>query len=281
MNRALRLGLAAALLCTVLAVVPACQRTVEVQTGTRTVDAQGNVISQDIRTVRVPADKAGAYRVVTITQAPSKADKVASLYAQAQQAISGGNLKLAEKTLNELLAIVPEYRSAKKQRDAIKKGQKVSADTGASKPATSTAGGKSGGSSGQPAEVAGSLLQWVPDNLSGFTASKANADSLSVSREYRPGSGNSAASLVIVAEQFRTSAEAQSALTTQVKQRYPKNADTSKVHGHDVYFGTDGKSFAVMAFASGAAMVAIEASPDSGSPAGMSSALAKVVGQLP
>lgn len=280
MNRVFNLGLATMLMCAVLVVTPACQRTVEVQTGTRTVDSQGRVISEDIRTVRVPADKASAYRVVTITQPASNADKFASLYAEAQKAIEGGNLKLAEMKLTELLGLTTDYQSAKTQLEAIKKGQKVSADPKASKPATTTSGGSSGGS-GQPAEVAGSLLQWVPDKLSGFTAAATSADALSVSREYKPGSGNAAASLVIVAEQFRTSAEAKAALTTQVKQRYPKNADSSTVHGHEVYFGTDGKRFAVMAFASGAVMVAVEASPDSGSPSALSSALAKVVVQLP
>jgi hypothetical protein len=281
MKRVFNLGLAAMLMLAVLVLTPACQRTVEVQTGTRTIDAQGHVISEDVRTVRVPADKASAYRVVTITQPSSNADKFASLYAEAQKAIEGGNLKLAQMKLKELLALTPDYQSAKTQLEAIKKGEKVSPDPKASKPATATSGGGASGGSGEPAEVAGSLLQWVPDKLSGFTAAATSADALSVSREYRPGSGNAAASLVIVAEQFRTSAEAKAALTTQVKQRYPKNADSSTVHGHDTYFGTDGKSFAVMAFTSGAVMVAVEASPDSGSPSGMSPALAKVVGQLP
>lgn len=285
MKRVFNLGLAALLMFAVLVVTPACQRTVEVQTGTRTVDSQGHVISEDIRTVRVPADKASAYRVVTITQPASNADKFASLYAEAQEAIEGGNLKLAEIKLTELLGLTQDYQMAKSQLEAIKKGQKVSADpkaskSGTTKPDPTTPGGSSG-SPGQPVEVAGSLLQWVPDTLSGFTAAKTSADALSVSREYKPGSGNAAASLVIIAEQFRTSAEAQSALAIQAKRPYPKNADTSKVHGHDVYFGTDGKRFAVMAFTSGAVMVSIEASPESGSPSGLSAALAKVVGQLP
>jgi hypothetical protein len=281
MKRVFNLGLAALLMFAVLVVTPACQRTVEVQTGTRTVDSQGHVISEDIRTVRVPADKASAYRVVTIKQPASNADTFASLYAEAQKAIEGGNLKLAETKLTELLGLTADYQMAKSQLDAIKKGQKVSADPKATKPGTTTSPGGTSDAPGQPVEVAGSLLQWVPDTLSGFTAAKTSADALSVSREYKPGSGNAAASLVIIAEQFRTAADAKSALAIQAKRPYPKNAATSKVHGHDVYFGTDGKRFAVMGFTSGAVMVAVEASPESGSPSGLSAALAKVVSQLP
>ncbi len=117
--------------------------------------------------------------------------------------------------------------------------------------------------------------------LAGFTAAKAAVDPLSVSREYRPGSGNPAQSLVIVAEQFRTSADAKRALSANVKQRYPKNASSSKINGHTVYFGTDGRRFAVIGFTSGAVMVALEASPDSGSPSTMKSVLEKALKQLP
>jgi len=48
-----------------------------------------------------------------------------------------------------------------------------------------------------------------------------------------------------------------------------------------VYFGTDGGQFAAIGFTNGAIMVALEATPDSGSPAALKSTLEKVLGQLP
>lgn len=261
-----------------LAAAPGCQRTVDVQTGTRTVDAQGNVISENIRTLKVPADKAGEYRVVTIVQRDASSDSIAALYAQAQKDIASGETTSALKKLEQVLSLTKDYRQAKNQRDAIKQGKKVTPDTdkppSGSKTATAT-------SPGQQAQTAGSLLRWTPDSMTGFTAGKPLVDSLTCTRDYKPNSGSAAQSMVIVAEQFRTADEAKAALKSQVKQRYPKDADSASVHGHDTYFGTDGKRFAVMAFASGSVMVAVEVSPDSGSPSAMKSLLTSAVKQLP
>jgi hypothetical protein len=256
----------------------ACQRMVDVQNGTRVVDSQGRVISEDIQTLRVPADKAGAYRVQIITRDATSTPAVAQLYDDAQKALTTGNLKLAQQKLDQVIAIQPDYRKAKVQSDALKKGQKVAPDTTPSKPATSTPKPQT---PSQPPAAPSALLDWAPDTLTGFTATKAAVDPLSISREYSPSSGNPAKSLVIVAEQFRTSAAAKTALETNVKQRYTKNASSSTIHGHSVYFGTDGARFAVVGFTDGAVMVALEASPDSGAPTAMKATLEKALAQLP
>jgi hypothetical protein len=271
-----RIGVVVALLAALVGGA-ACQRMVDVQVGTRTVDAQGNVLSQDVRTLRVPADQAGSYHVVTITR-PDIQAQLAALYADAQKAIAGGDLTLAKAKLDQVLKLNSNYRSAKAQLDAIKAGKKPAPDTTTepktTKPTTPPA-------SGEPTAVAGSLLRWVPDKMSGFSAQKPSVDSLSVSREYLPASGSSAQSLVVVAEQFRTATDAKNALATDVKNHYPKSAASLKVHGHDVYFGTDGRDFAAIAFTSGSVMIAAEASPESGSPSQLKSLLENVVDQLP
>jgi hypothetical protein len=275
MKRLGKFAIALALVAS-LGLVSACQRMVDVQNGTRIVDAQGNTVSEDITVVHVPADKAGAYRVNVITQEATGTTMLAGLYADAQKAIGAGDLKLAQSKLKEIIAIQPSYRLAKKQSDAITAGQKVAPDT--TSPAPTPAKPKP---TTPPAEAPTALSVWTPDVIAGFSAAKAAIDPLSVSREYAPGSGNPAKSLVIVAEQFRTSADAQAALGVDVKQRYPHNVGSFTVKGHTVYFGTDGKRFAAAGFTSGAVMVAVEASPDSGSPSAMKAALEKVIGQLP
>lgn len=279
MRRFGRLAVAAALLAT-LGLASACQRMVDVQNGTRTVDSQGRVVSEDIHTLRVAADKAGAYRVTTIVLDSALETRLAGLYTEAQSAITSGDLTSASVKLGEIIAIAPNYRHAKQQSDAIKKGQKVTPDT--TTPGSTTAP-KPGtpAPSASPTETPSALLSWTPDTVAGFVAAKPAVDPLSVSREYVPGSGNPAKSLVIVAEQFRTSADAKSALEVNVKQRYPKNASSSTVHGHTVYFGTDGTRFAAMGLTSGAVMIALEASPDSGAPSAMKMTLEKALGQLP
>jgi hypothetical protein len=262
-----------------LASAPACQRMVEVQNGTRTVDSQGRVVSENIHTVRVAADRAGAYRVTTIVLDAATEARLAGLYAQAQAAIAAGDVSLAQTKLSEIILITPDYRDAKQQSDAIKGGKKVVADSTGGAPTPPKSGTPT--ASTPPAEASSALVSWTPDNLTGFVAAKPTVDPLSVSREYTPGSGNPAKSLVVAADQYRTSTDAKSALEVNVKQRYPKNASSLTVHGHTVYFGTDGHRFAVMGFTSGAVVVALEAEPDSGSPSAMKATLEKVVGQLP
>ena len=262
-----------------LALAPGCQRMVDVQNGTRTVDSQGRVISENIHTVRVAADKAGAYRVTTIVLDRATESRLAGLYAQAQAAISSGDLELAQTKLTEIILVSPNYREAKQQSDAIKTGHKVVPDTSSeAKPAPKPG---APAPSAPPTETSSALESWTPETLTGFVAGKPAVDPLSVSREYTPGSDSPAKSLVIVAEQYRTSADAKSALEVNLKQRYPKNASSSTVHGHAVYFGTDGTRFAVMGFTSGAVMVALETQPDSGSPSAMKATLEKVLSQLP
>lgn len=274
MTPRLRSTVIAAMLALALVVAPACQRTVEVQTGTRIVDSQGRVISEDLHMVRVPAETASAYRIVTITQPDAQSPQAAQLYAQAQAAIAAGDLTAAGQKLAQLIAIAPDYPNAKAQADAIKQGKNPGTDAGGSKPSTTTP-------STQPTATAGSLLRWVPDSLAGFSAMKALVDPLQVTREYKPASGSSAASLVIVAGQFRNSTQAKAALKSEVKQRYTKSASTQTVNGRTTYFGTDGSRFAVLGFTSGPVMVAIEMSSRSGSPSQLKSALVKVAQQLP
>jgi len=259
-----------------------CQRMVDVQTGTRVVDEQGRVVSENVRTVRVSTAEAGKYRVVTVTE-NSQAE---ALYNAAQQDIAAGDTEAAAKKLAELLAVQPDYRNAKVQLAAIQAGKKVVADTGGSGGST---GGSSGGSSPStpkpPASkdstpTAGGLLRWIPE-LSGYRASKAAVDPLSVSRQYTPSSSGDLQSLVVVAEQFRNADAAKAALRSQVQSRYTGSDATFKIGGHNVYFGTDARQFAVIGFTDGAVMVAAEGMSASGSPKDLRGVLTEAVKQLP
>jgi hypothetical protein len=131
------------------------------------------------------------------------------------------------------------------------------------------------------ATPAASLLKWAPDSLDGYKAAKPVLDPLNIAREYVP-SGGRVASFVIVAEQSRTAAAAQQALSSQVKQRYPSDADAITVNGHKAYFGTDGRRYAVLGFSDGPVMVALEMTVSSGdSPKSLKSALVDAAKQLP
>lgn len=256
-----------------------CQRKVEVQSGTRTVCTAGEVISDDVKTIKVPANKASAYRVRTVTVTCDKHKQLPILYADAQTALAAGDTKLAATKLAQVIALDPTYRKAKEQSDSIAKGGKPAPDTTPA-PNVVTPPPVTPPKPGEATATVGALGRWAPDTISGFAAAKALSDALTVSREYTPTGSSPAVSAVIVAEQFRTAADAQKGLAVQVKQRYPKDAATFKLKGRDTYFGTDGKRFAALGFTDGSVMVAIGVTATK-DPKDLRALAEQIVAQLP
>ena len=274
--------LLAVVLALTLAGTTGCQRKVEVKTGTRTVCTYGEVISDDTRTIKVSAKDAGKFKVKTVTKTCDTHLKLEALYAAAQGDIASGDLAAAEKKLAEVVAADPTFRKAAVQIADIKAKKKPAADTPTpatptpAAPATSTAPPEEG-----PVGPVESLLSWVPDSIPGYTAvGKPGSDALSVSREYVPTSKNGVVMCTIVAEQYRTEAEAQAALTKQVKRQYGGNASSFKVNGRNVYFGTSGR-YAVIGFTNDAVMVAVEMMGTTDKPAGLKDELTAVAKSLP
>lgn len=257
-----------------------CQRTVSVRTGTIVNCSYGHRISSSVHTVRVPADKAGDYRIKTITRVCDKHNKLEALYAQAQAAIADGDLKTAERLLTTVVGTQSSFHNAKVQLDTIKSGGKPSVDSTVSaqpRPSSPTTSSTPGDGTDTPAA---GLLDWAPDTLAGFSASKPSIDAFAVSREYVP-ADSSLLGLVIVVEQFRDSAAAGSALERDVKAHYTRNATKVTINGHNVYLGTDGRRFAVGAFTADSVLVAVELSVRSGDPSGALDTVRSIVKQLP
>jgi len=279
MIRALKASLVAALVLS-LGLVTGCQPKVQVKTGTRVVCTEGHVISQKVKTVEVPADEIASYRVKTVVRTCEMHAGVAAIYQDAQKAIATGDLKAAQDKLSQVVAADPAYRKAKAQLADIEAKKKPSVDTDdTSKPVEDTTTKKPG--DGDTATPAASLLRWAPDTIDGFTATKPIIDPLNIAREYSAASGR-VASFVIVAEQGKTPAGAQQALSYQVKQKYASDKDSITVNGHKAYFGTDGTRYAILGFTDGSVMVALEMTGKPGdSPKSLKSALVDAAKQLP
>jgi len=280
MIRALKVTFVAVLALS-LGLVMGCQPKVEVKTGTRVVCTEGHVISQNVKTVDIPANEIGSYRVKTVVRTCDEHAKIAVLYQDAQKAIATGDIQTAQAKLAEVVAADPAYRKAKSQlADIDSKREPVVDKDDTSKPAPDTTNTKP--DNGEMATPAASLLKWAPDSLDGYKAAKPVLDPLNIAREYAPISGGRITSFVIVAEQSRTAASAQQALASQVKQRYPSDDDALTVNGHKAYFGTDGRRYAVLGFTDGTVMVALEMTTSSGdSPKSLKSALVDAAKQLP
>lgn len=266
------------LMIAALLVVAGCKKQVEVRTGTKTLCRYGHVVTDDTHTIKVPAEKAGEYRVSEVTITCDLHKKLETLYAQAQLQITSGDLDAASKVLEQVVAGDANFRSAKKQLDAIKAGGKPVPDDAQAPSTPTTSTPEPGATPTGPIEA---LLVWTPDSLTGFTAGKPLSDALTVTREYLSAGGDAAAA-VIVAEQYPTAAAAKAALDGQIKRAYPSNASAVTVKSHPAYFGTDARRFAAVAFTQDAILVVVEIEARSGvSPASLKSFATSVAGQLP
>lgn len=293
-------------LASVLAVLLAgsgCQKKVEVRSGTRVVCTYGEAVSDDVKTVSVPANKAGAYRVETQEVTCDRHRKLEALYAQAQTALGKGDLATAKAKLLQVVASDSTFRQASAQLSQIAAGAKPKpdlsapdrADTskptlGTPKPGTTTP--KPGTTTPKPgtatpkpgdANPTGPVVQmlaWAPDVVPGFAPAKPLVDPNSFSRQYVPATGSKVTSLVIVGEQYRTSATAKAALS-QVEGAYFKNVSRPSINGRQVYCGTDGRRFAILAFTDGAILVQVEMSAEPGQQATLIDPLTAVAKQMP
>jgi len=270
-----------------------CQKKVDVTSGTRTICTYGEVISEDVDTIKVPADKAGGYRVAAVTRTCDRHRKLETLYAAAQLDITKNDLIAARAKLAQIVTSDGGFKRAQQQLEQIDAKKKPAPDTGGaqattkpgtgSKPTTSAPGPAPVPSPGgtNPTGPVESLLRWAPTSLTGYAGTPPVLDATSMSRQYRPGATSKTASLVIAAEQFRDATSAKNALGSQVKTHYSRDASTVSVNGHSAYFGTDGRRFAVLSFTDGTVMVVVEMAQAPDQQAGLRDELVAVVKQLP
>lgn len=247
--------------------------TVKVETGERVTCVYGHLVSENVKVIEVPAADADKYGVVNRTVTCDRHKALEKLYADAQAAIAKGDFKGAREMLAAILKDDPNFPKAAEQAKAIDTGKKPSADT------TGTAGGNTGGGK-QPVGPVANLTGWVPDKLAGYSAQPVIADELQVTREYlATGSGN-LESLVIVVEQYKTTTAAKQAITTRIKRDYPVSPSSASAKGRTLYFGTDGRRFALVAWNEGGLLVAIEGSARDRKPAGLKAALTAVANAI-
>jgi hypothetical protein len=236
----------------------------------------GEVVSDSVRAIDVPADKASAYTVVTKTVTCAFHAHLEDLYAQAQAEIAAGQLAAAKTKLTEVVKADASFKKAQAQLDAIAAGKTPPSDTGASTPKPAT-----GGDSGAvPVGPVANLSDWVPSTLTGYTSTPIVADVFTLTREYDPKPGGPTDGLVIVVEQYKDGTAAGKAIARSVAFDYPVSPSTTQVKGRAVRFGTDGRRFATVAWSEGGVLIVIEGSSPSHKPADLKSHLLSLVGEI-
>lgn len=244
----------------VLTTATGCRRMVEVQTGVKIDCPYGHIDDSAVQAVEVPAKVASEYRVTTEKRTCDRHKRLESLYAQAQAALSAGDMKTAEAKLREIAAAESGFRKTDDQLTDLDAGKTPTPDSGSgpSTPATTT---PNPGESDTSSPI-GSLKKFVPDTLPNFAADPPLAEPLAITREYEATSG-SARRLVIVAEQARTAKEAASKVAGQMR-GYPNAADTITSGSRRIRFGGDGRNYVTAAFTQGTVVVILEMSAKDG-----------------
>jgi hypothetical protein len=269
------------------ALLAGCSRNVALETGERIVCTYGEVLTDTVRTVEVPAADAAKYKVVRETITCDRHKRLEALYAQAQAAILAGDLTAAREALAEVVKTEPQFRNAQQQIDAIDEGRTPVVDTGAPKPSPSgttsstpggtTPGGTTDSPGKEPVGPVASLSSFVPDTLPGYTSAPVIADVFALTREYEPAASAPTDALVVVVEQYRNAEAAKAAIKNDLGGSYSDSPSTFNVSGRSVYFGTDGHRFAIVAWNEQGIVVVIEGSSKTGKPAALKSHLTSLI----
>jgi hypothetical protein len=277
MSRKLGIALAAAAFAGAL-VLAGCAQLVRVETGTIVTCTYGEITTDTVHVVEVPADQAANYTVTRETTTCPLHLKAEALYSEAQAAILSADLAAAKAKLAEILALDPTFRHAKTQLEAIDAGKKPVPDTGSTTPSagtTDTAGGDK-----QPVGPVANLAGYVPDTMAGYTGEPVVTEVFTLSREYVPPASSPADYLVVVVEQYKDAKAVAAQIQAAVAPGYGFDVSTVNVAGHNMRFGTDGSRFATIAWNDGGVLIVIEASSAARKPTNLKSTLTTLAGGL-
>ncbi len=255
-----------------------CARTVRVETGELVTCTYGEVVTDTVKVVEVPADKAASYHVVKKTVTCDRHKHLEDLYAQAQAAILAADLDAAKAKLAEIVKQDAAFKRAQAQLDAIQAGKAPVPDNGASTGGANTGTGGTGDK--QPVGPIANLSDRLPDSLPGYTAAPISSDVFNLSRQYTPSDGSPTDSLVVVVEQYKDATAAKKAISAEVTSGYREDVSTAKVAGRTVRFGTDGRRFATLVWNEGGVLIAIEASSASRKPENLKSHLVSLAAEI-
>jgi hypothetical protein len=265
-------------------------RTVRVETGERIVCTYGEVTTDTIHTIEVPAADAAKYKVVRETVICARHQQLETLYAAAQDAIDSGDMAAARAKLVEVIKLEPLFKNAQQQIDAIDAGKTpvvdrsigpkpgtVTPTPGATPPPPDDSTSSPGK---EPVGPVAALSTWVPASLPGYTATPIIADVYVLTREYLPSASAPTSALVVVVEQYKDATYAKAAIKNDLALTYSGSAATLSISGRSVYFGVNGRGRAIVAWNEGGVLVVIEGAVKSGPPVGLKGHLTSLVTEI-
>ena len=231
-----------------------------VKTGTIVMCTQGEMVSNDTRTLEVDVDEVGEYGVKTKVVTCDRHKRLAVLREQAEAALAAGDLAAARVALEEIVKLDPADSGSSERLASVRAGKKPAAS--APKPSGGdpvTPGAPDGDNPGEnPSGPNADLTRYMPDTLKGFVAQGIVADPFILWRDYVPSDSAQGVQLVVMAEQHGNESSAQAAIDSDMKTYYPNNAASFQVEGRNAYFGTRSGDLALLAITDGSVRFVLE-----------------------
>jgi hypothetical protein len=244
-----------------------CRRTVKVMTGERVVCTYGEVVSDTIRQIEVPEADAGNYSTTTRTITCDRHKKLETLYALVQEALASGDTATAAKNLAEIVKLDPTFRKAAEQLKQIREGKKPKPDTSAPTPpgpgsSPTTSPPSNPGTTPGPSPAPGGPMEnyrfLLPDALPGFSVEALSVEELALTRAYVPKDKGRYDQLVIMVEQYQSSAGAKQAIDTRMRPEYGSSGEDVTVAGLSGYTGVNGQGFLILTLDRSGVLVTFE-----------------------
>lgn len=227
-----------------------------VATGTKLVCKYNHTIRENISSTVVPRWSADDYGVLKTTITCQKHKRLEKLRADALAALEAGDTETAKKLFTEIRRIDPTFADVNTQLDRI----------AAKQPSPSSPGAPP--NPAEPVPVI-DLPSMLPASLNGYKTGELDAGAAYASRNYRPDSQGKMQSLLATVHSAGTQTGAEQFIIRVDQAGFPKNAKNITVNGYAAYFGTNGTTYATLAWAKGTIVYELQAHSSAGNPAGL------------
>jgi hypothetical protein len=224
-----------------------------VKTGSRLLCKYHHVIKEDISWKIVPRWAAKDYGIRETTTTCVKHKRLEKIRKQALDALKNGDTAGAKKLFEEIKAADPAFLDVNTQLDRINEQQ--GAAPGSPPPVT------------PPPPV--DLASLLTGSLTGYTAGKLDTGEVFASRVYQPKTRERMQSFLATVHEAGTLAGAEQFVARVDKAGFPQDAKDTAVNGYAAYFGTDGKTYATLAWAKGSIAYELQAHTSTADPADM------------
>jgi hypothetical protein len=224
-----------------------------VRTGSRLLCKYNHVIKENISKATVLRWTAKDYGIRESTSVCAKHKRLERLRAEALEKLKKGDVAGAKKLFKEIQAVDPVFLDVNTQLDRIAEGENAGTP------------GTPGTPGGPGSDV--DLATLLPGSLNGFKASEIEKGEGYASRDYRPDTQERMQGLLATVHNAGSLSGAEQFIARVDKTGFSRNARITTVNGYAAYFGTDGTTYATLAWAAGPIVYELQGHATSGNPA--------------